>query len=269
MGATGRFDENLRSKYRSIRQGPSLSLILPMYNEEPRIVSTLDAVEDILDQLGGEAYEIIIAEDGSRDGTDKLARKLAEQREKIFHLHSDTRLGRGLALKNALTMAKGSKLVYMDADLATNPKCLHNLVESMKQADMVIGSRYVQGSRVKRPLIRNLASIAYNLLVRLIFKDGVSDHQCGFKGFRRSLLDDILDSVFSHGWFWDTEIIIRAKRKDYSVVEIPVEYIEPDERKSKTNLYRDTARMALGLLRLWFNLHFLSEPALAVSHRTR
>jgi len=232
-----------------------------MYNEKPSVVSTSDAVEAILNQLAGETYEIIIAEDGSSDGTDQVARKLAEQRDKVFHLHSDNRLGRGLALKNALRRAKGSKLVYMDADLATNPKCLHDLVISLEQADMVIGSRYMQGSRVKRPSIRNLASVTYNFLVRLIFRDGVSDHQCGFKAFRRALLDDILDSVISHDWSWDTEIIIRAKRKGYAVLEIPVEHVEPDERKSKINLYRDTARMALGLLRLWFNLHIPSKRA--------
>jgi glycosyltransferase involved in cell wall biosynthesis len=226
-----------------------------------RVVSTLDFVEDILNRLEGETYEIIIAEDGSSDGTDEVAKRLAEERDEVLHLHADNRLGRGLALKNALAMAKGSKLVYMDADLATDPRSLHDLVMSLQQADMVIGSRYMQGSRVKRPLIRNLASIAYNLLVRLIFKDGVSDHQCGFKAFRRTFLDGILDSVVSHGWSWDTEIIVRAKRKGYSVLEIPVEHIESDERKSKINLFRDTARMALGLLRLWLDLHIPSKPS--------
>lgn len=266
MADTSRSDKDHKRHRSNLRLRPSLSLILPMYNEEPKVISTLDSVENILDQLAGETYEIIIAEDGSSDGTDKVARKLAEQRDKVFHLHSDNRLGRGLALKNALRRAKGSKLVYMDADLATNPKSLRDLVISLQQADMVIGSRYMQGSRVKRPSIRNVASIAYNLLVRLIFKDDISDHQCGFKAFRRALLDDMLDSVVSHDWSWDTEMIVRAKRRGYAVLEIPVEHVEPDERKSKISLCRDTARMGLGLLTLWFNLHIPSKRADYICH---
>ncbi len=230
-----------------------VTVVLPMHNEAQMAVQTLRLIEANLRQLTP-SYEVIIAEDGSSDGTDQIASKLARD-ERIIHLHSNRRLGRGLALKRAFKKSRGKILVYMDSDLATNLKHLRRLIKAvLDQGGLVTGSRYVQGSRTKRPFVRQFASLAYNLIVRMLFKDSIHDHQCGFKAFSRTLMNNLLDEVQANGWFWDTEVIVRSKMSGHHVLEIPVEWVEPNMRKSKVNLLRDTIDMGLNAFKLWLTV---------------
>ena len=204
-----------------------------------------------------DSYEIILAEDGSTDGTSVVAAKIALGNPKVFHIHSDERLGRGRALRTAFSYAKGETLIYLDADLAADLSALSSLIEAVKEDhSFATGSRHLRGSRVKRPLSRWVASIVYNLLVRLIFRDGVHDHQCGFKAFRRQLLEVLLDNVEADDWFWDTEIIVKSSRSGYSVTEVPVEWTENrGSGESKVRLLNDSIRFIKNLMRLWLELN--------------
>ena len=229
-----------------------LSIVLPMYNEAGRIEHCVKEVEKAAKSFSS-SYEIIIAEDGSTDGTNLIALHLARINPHVKHIHSDVRLGRGRAIKGAFHIAKGDVIVYLDADLATNLKHLPQIVAVAKERrGMAVGSRLVKGSRVERSALRVTTSIAYNLLVRMLFRDGVRDHQCGFKAFSRELAKDLLDKVESNGWLWDTEMIIRGKKRGYSITEIGVEWTEPRGKgESKVRLFHDAWTMGAGLLRLW------------------
>lgn len=211
-------------------------------------------IEKVVSQIA-DSYEIIIAEDGCSDETAKIAADISNNCSKVVHLHSDHRLGKGLALKRALKTSKGQTLAFMDVDLATSLDHLHDVVKLVENGyDIVIGSRHLKGSYVRRPLSRGIASRAYNLLAKLLFWDNVSDHQCGFKGFNRQALRGIIDEVMENDFLFDTELIVRMKQKGLRIIEIPVKWTEPEDRIPKFNLLADGIKMGLKLVELRFKL---------------
>jgi hypothetical protein len=227
-----------------------VSIVIPAYNEEPRLREVITRVEKAVEKITKD-YEIIIAEDGSKDGTDRLARQIARHNRRVVHLHSDERLGRGEALRRAFKRSKGAVLVYMDSDLATDLRHLKELVSCIDDgAQFATGSRLLPDSGTKRSAKREITSRSYNLLVRILFGIPISDMQCGFKAFERKALFDILDDIEDKHWFWDTECLIRAYKKGYKVVEFPV--IWKDKESSKVNVVRDSADMGVKLVGLWW-----------------
>jgi hypothetical protein len=229
-----------------------LSLVVPAYNEASTLRQNLALLEKVASQVT-DSFEIIVTEDGCTDETAKIAADVSNNCSKVTHLHSDHRLGKGLALKRALKASKGQVLVFMDADLSTSLDHLHDVVKLVENGcDVVIGSRHVKGSYVRRPLSRAIASRAYNLLVKLLFRDNVSDHQCGFKGFNHQALKGVIDEVTENGFLFDTDLIVRMKQKGLRIIEIPVKWTEPEDRIPKFNLLADGIRMGLKLVKLRF-----------------
>jgi len=229
-----------------------VSIVFPAHNEkenlENAVRKTTKALEEITD-----SYEIIIAEDGSTDGTDRIAARLSDECSFIRHIHSDRRLGRGLALKNAFAESNGRILVYMDVDLATSIRHLRTLIEAVrKDYDFATGSRMLSQSKVTRSLARQIASKCYNFMVRSFLGSKISDHQCGFKSSRREPLLEVLGEVNATHWFWDTEILVRASRRGYRVKEIPVEWTH--KGGTKVRLIKDTVAMGSQVLNLWREL---------------
>lgn len=225
---------------------------MPAYNESSTLGQNVGLIEKVVSQIV-DSYEIIIAEDGCSDETAKIATDLSNNCSKVVHLHFDHRLGKGLALKRALKRSKGQVLVFIDADLSTSLDHLHDVVKLVENGyDIVIGSRHVKGSYVRRPLSRAIASRAYNLLVKLLFWDNVSDHQCGFKGFNHQALKGIIDEVTENGFLFDTELIVRMKQRGLRIIEIPVKWTEPEDRIPKFNLLTDGIKMGLKLVKLRF-----------------
>jgi glycosyltransferase involved in cell wall biosynthesis len=231
-----------------------VSVVLPTYNEADNIEGAVTKVMDALKPYEG-AYEIIIAEDGSTDGTDKKAAALAAKYPGVVkHIHEEKRLGRGTALENAFKQAGGSILVYMDVDLATDVRHLDALIRSVdvEGYDIATGSRMLAESRVKRSGTRHIASRTYNLLVRGLLDSKVKDHQCGFKAFKREPLMLLLDEVGARHWFWDTEILVRAHRMGYKIKEIPVNW--QGGRETKVRLMKDSLSMFEQVFILWWHL---------------
>jgi glycosyltransferase involved in cell wall biosynthesis len=230
-----------------------VSVVFPAYNEADSLEAAVDEVTQALNGFT-RSYEIIIAEDGSTDGTDKLAAALAEKYPFVKHIHGEKRLGRGAALKNAFKQSSGEVLVYMDLDLATDLKHLKALVEAVASEgyDFATGSRMLPESNVKRTGTRNIASKTYNFMVRAVLGSKVKDHQCGFKAFRREPLMQLLDEVEAKHWFWDTEILVRAYRRGYRIKEIPVSW--KGGRETKVRLLQDSFNMGWQILSLWWRL---------------
>jgi len=230
-----------------------VSVVLPAYNEANKLEA---AVAETAKALNGfaDGYEIVIAEDGSTDGTAEIAAALAGKQPFVKHLHGEKRLGRGTALKNAFRQSSGSILVYMDVDLATSIEQLKKLVKAVEEEgfDFAVGSRMLSESKVKRSRRRQIASQSYNFLVRAMLGSKVKDHQCGFKAFKREALLPLLDEVAAVHWFWDTELIVRASRKGYAIKEIPVEW--QGQRETKVHLLKDSCSMAGQAVKLWWRL---------------
>jgi glycosyltransferase AglD len=228
-----------------------VSVVFPAYNEaeylEPAIEKTVQALKNFT-----QSYEIIIAEDGSTDGTAELSEELAQKTQKIRHIHGEKRLGRGKALNNAFKQCRGRIFVYMDLDIATDLKHLKTLVDAIvfEGYDFATGSRMLPESKVERTLRRSLSSKSYNFLVRKMLGSKIRDHQCGFKAFKREPTLQIIDEVQARHWFWDTEILVRAARKGYKIKEIPVEW--KSGRKTKVNLLKDSYNMGKQVFKLWW-----------------
>jgi glycosyltransferase involved in cell wall biosynthesis len=229
------------------------SVILPAYNEAESIGR---AIGKVAGALKGLPAEVIVAEDGSRDGTFQAAKKAARGFSNVRVFHFEGRLGRGGALINAFSKAKGEFVAYIDTDLSPDPKALRELFTALEGCDVVTGSRYAPGAKAKRELSRLTASSVFNFLVQIVLGSGLRDHQCGLKAFKKPVILEICKRVKSRGWFWDTEVLVLAQKMGYRTAEVPIAWSE--ERfagQSKVNFLRDSLRMFADIvamrLRLW------------------
>ena len=230
-----------------------VSLVLPAYNEveylQPAVEKTIQALSNFTN-----SYEIIIAEDGSTDGTAECAEELAQKTPFVRHIHREKRQGRGTALNNAFKQSSGQVLVYMDLDLATDLKYLKPLVEAItfEGYDFSTGSRMLAESTAERTVSRSISSKTYNFLVRHILGSKLRDHQCGFKAFKRDPLMTLLDEVEATHWFWDTETMVRAHRHSFRIKEIAVEW--KSGKDTKVNLVKDSWNMFWQIMGLWWKI---------------
>jgi len=230
-----------------------VSVVLPAYNEADTIERTVETTLATLEKcLPPGSFEVIVAEDGCEDRTPEIADRLAAEDDRVRHVHSDQRLGRGGALRRAFRAAAGDTLVYFDTDLATDMRHLEQLVESVRSGeyDVATGSRWIPGQEVDRPPRRGIPSRGFNFLVRTFLRSGLRDHQCGFKAFDRETLFDIVEDVEDEHWFWDTEVLVRAQRRGYRVREFPVEWEPKDD--TTVDLVRDVFGMGSQILRVWW-----------------
>jgi len=230
-----------------------VSLVLPAYNEveclNPAVEKTIVALNQFLD-----SYEIVIAEDGSTDGTAERSEELTQKYPRVRHIHRDQRLGRGTALNNAFKQCNGTVLAYMDLDLATDLNYLKPLIEaiSVEGYDFSTGSRMLKESQAERTFSRSISSKTYNWLVRQMLGSKLYDHQCGFKAFKREPLFNLLGNVKATHWFWDTEILVRAQNEGYRVKEIAVDW--HSGKDTKVNVAKDSYNMFRQIISLWWTI---------------
>lgn len=229
---------------------------IPAYNELKNLRKCVESLLQETPQLN-EDFCIVIAEDGSTDGTDVVAKSLEGMHSRVIHFHSPQKLGRGLALKRAWNKLDGDIYAFVDCDLATDMKHFPQLIDAIRKGnDLATGSRYIKGAKTNRPFMRNLTSRVYNRLIRMIYKDKVYDHQIGFKAFSKRLIKDELNNCKSDDWFWDTEIVVRSIYNNYKYVEFPVDWEEKKGRRtSLKRLVSDVMIHGLGLIRLKSALH--------------
>jgi len=231
-----------------------LEITLPVYNEESRLERGATTLYRFLKENVDIPWSILIADNGSTDGTLALARELCRRLPGVDVLHLD-RKGRGRALKRAWLGSEADIVGYMDIDLSTDIRALLPVIEAFRSGhSIVIGSRHLPGSRVRRSLKRTFFSRGYNLLIRLLFLAGFRDAQCGFKFLRREVARRLVPRVRHDGWFFDTELLLRAEAAGYNIKEIPVSWEEDVE--SRVEVLRtawDDIKCLLRLrLELWF-----------------
>jgi glycosyltransferase involved in cell wall biosynthesis len=231
---------------------PEVTAIIPVFNDRQALEKALPESVRVLGTITND-FEVIVAEDGSTDGSAELVREFSKTDPRVTLLHSDTRLGRGRALNRAISTAKGEIVCYYDVDLATNMQHLRELVDAIRDGAVIsTGSRLLQSSDTKRTGGREIASRSYNFLVRLFLGSRICDHQCGFKGFRRDRILPLLPAIRSDHWFWDTEILVRAQRMGFKVAEFPVHW---RAGKGTTVRVKDVFSMGSSILRLWWQIH--------------
>jgi len=173
-----------------------LSVILPVHNEEENLKRNFYKIYKSFVGLG-EKFEIIIAEDGSTDNSPKICEKFKKEFKNVRHIHSNTKLGKGKALTNAILKSKGNNICFMDIDLSADLKHIKKMIKCLETNDICIGSRYSRRSKRFGSMKRLLLSRVYNFLVRMVLGSKVSDHQCGFKAFRKKSVLPILKRMKS------------------------------------------------------------------------
>jgi len=231
---------------------PDVTAIIPVYNDRGSLEIALPRSIQILQTITSE-FEIIVAEDGSTDGSAEFVQTYAKRDGRVRLLHSDSRLGRGKALNRAIREAKGAIVCYYDVDLATNMRHLPELIAAIQNGAVIsTGSRLMPTSDIVRTGGREIASRTYNFLVRLFLGSRVFDHQCGFKGFKKTEIIPLLPALKANHWFWDTELLVRAQRKGYRVVEFPVHW---RAGKGTTVKIKDVFEMGSSILNLWWQIH--------------
>jgi glycosyltransferase involved in cell wall biosynthesis len=232
-----------------------VTVLIHACNEAEIIKRNIQDLNDFL-RNNYKSYEIIVAEDGSTDGTDNILHLMSQGNKNIIHIHYSKRLGKGMALNNAFFSSSGKRIFMIDADFPVGLECIVKMFGRLGRNDIVIGSRMMKSSVIKRSLSRSVASLSYNTLVRLLFRTGVRDHQCGVKAFKKEALSEILPLMRSSSFFWDTELLINAKELGYRILEMPITWNDRGKGKSKVSVPRDSLKMAKNLMEFWrVNLH--------------
>ncbi len=211
----------------------TIDVIIPVYNEERVIRQSVETLRQFLKKNIAHSCTIVIADNGSTDKTWQVAQSLSREYPDVVPLHLDEK-GRGRALRRALLESTADIVSYMDVDLSTDLGAFPALIQGIEEGyDIVIGSRLMPGSSVKRSFKRELTSRTYNLLLKAMFRTGFCDAQCGFKALTSKAAHELVHLVQNQLWFFDTEMLLLARRKGYRIKEVPVVWVEdPDSRVS-------------------------------------
>jgi glycosyltransferase AglD len=231
---------------------PDVTVVIPVFNDLHALEIAIPRSIELLSRITS-GFELIIAEDGSTDGSADFVRQYELCDSRIHLLHSDERLGRGKALNRAIYESKANIVCYFDVDLATDLQHLPELIGAIREgADIATGSRLMPGSDTVRTEGREIASRSYNFLVRFFLGSRIYDHQCGFKAFNKEYILPILPAIRSSHWFWDTEILVRTQRNGARIREFPVRW---RAGKGTTVKIKDIFEMGSSILRLWWQIH--------------
>jgi dolichyl-phosphate beta-glucosyltransferase len=230
---------------------PSLSIVIPAYDEGRRIALTLDELRAALPSLGC-SWEIRVVDDGSRDATASVVEAAAGADARIV-LQREPHRGKGAAVRAGLLAARGDRRFMCDADLSMPIGELPRFLDLVpERCDIAIGSREGIGARrVGEPLHRHWMGRLFNRLVRMGTLGGISDTQCGFKMFSRQAVERIFPRTTIDGWAFDIEVLSIARRQGLRIVEVPIEWHYREH--SRVSLMRDSFRMARDVLRVRAN----------------
>ena len=246
--------------------GPiELSAVFPAYNEEARLEPPLREAAAYLDATGRRA-ELIAVDDGSRDGTSALVRRLAEEIPGLRLIRLPAHRGKGYAVRTGVVNARGRRVLMADADGSTPFGELARLDAALDGgADVAIGSRAVHGEgvRVDARAYRRLIGRSFHLLVRTLAVRGIADTQCGFKLFRAEVAHELFSRTRRDGFSFDVEVLLMAQRRGYRIAEVPVNWTH--RPGSRVNLVLDSLRMAADLFSIRAGLvrGAYDEPAVA------
>ena len=227
---------------------PRLSVVIPVYNEEAILRSAIVELVGRLDETKI-PYEVLIAENGSRDGTVALAAELAKKYPQVLY-SSLGEANYGKALRQGILRARGEFVICEEIDLC-DADFHRRALEILETggADLVVGSKLLEGAEDKRPFMRHLGSIVINQMLRvsLGFK-GTDTH--GLKAFRRLALLDVVHSCLADKDLFASELVIRADRSGIRKVEIPIRVIE--KRTPSINLFHRVPNVMKNLAKLFY-----------------
>ena len=227
-----------------------ITFIFPIYKQEHVLEKSIKLLEKHVSKKLNEDYEIIICDDGSPDNCKQISDNLAKSIKSVKSIGYKINKGRGHALKYSGLHAEGDYLIYMDCDLVEEKylKFIDEMVEKVKQYDVVIASRFLATSNCKRKWQRSIISKCYRILVAINFRSfNVYDPDVGFKGFKKECFQYINLMSNLNGPSWDLQFLVSAHYEGYEIFEFPFHY-EEDYSKTTVNIFMCSFIELLGLL---------------------
>ena len=227
----------------------TVDVTLPVYNEAHVLERSVRALHAFLTDHLAHEWRILIADNGSTDGTLDVAKRLEGDLEHVAVMRIPE-AGRGRALTRAWLAGKADVLAYMDIDLSTDLEAFPRLVSLVADQgyDLAAGSRLERASETTRSLKREILSRGFVLLITLMFRTRLNDTQCGFKAISRDCAQHLLPMVRDTGWFWDTELLLMARKGGWKLAFVPVRWLEDTDTRVKvvSTVWKDVK----GLLRM-------------------
>jgi dolichyl-phosphate beta-glucosyltransferase len=234
-----------------------LSVVIPAYNEAARLKKNVVAIIGYLERYHP-SYEVIIVNDGSTDRTNHVINTIQSNFPHVRSIECITNKGKGFAVKKGILKAVGSNIFFLDADGSTPIDALEDLLPQLEsgKADVVIGSRNMTESsrEVTQPMYRQLIGKGGTLLIRALLLPDIHDSQCGFKGFTKKAAHDIFSRTTIKRWGFDFEVLVLARHLGYSVIELPVRWL--DVKGSRLRPARGAMFTLVELLRVKYNITF-------------
>jgi len=213
------------------------SVIIPTYNEKDNLPLIVWLLEQSFQKCGFD-FEVIIVEDNSPDGTLEVAKQLQTiyGTSKICIHSRPGKLGLGSAYRDGLKLCKGNFIFLMDADLSHNPEHIPDFIKEQKKNDfdIITGTRYAKGGGVAGwDLKRILTSRGANLIADLLLRPGISDLTGSFRLYKKEVLEELMLSVRGKAYVFQMEVIVRAKKRGFTVSEVPIVFVDRIYGESK------------------------------------
>jgi len=232
---------------------PSVLLLIPAYNEERRIGPVLRSYAEYVPRHYEGKFQLVVVLNGCRDNTLGVVQQVAKDFPVISWVVHPAPIGKGGALIEGLRMAPLADLIgYVDADGATEPPAFLDLVRRAKEADCVIGSRWLPGAVLHQMQSwqRRFLSRSFHAIVQLLFHMNIRDTQCSAKIMRREVVEKIHPSLCIADMAFDINLLYLIKRNGFTILEVPTTWA--DKTGSKVNLPRDPLVMLLSAIRVWW-----------------
>ena len=233
---------------------PSLLLLIPAYNEEARIEPVLRLYADFFGQNYSGRFQLVVVLNGCRDNTLGVVSRVAKDFSSVSWLDFPAPIGKGGALIEGLKLAGHADIIgYVDADGATGPAAVLKLLPFLKEADCVIGSRWLPGSVLLKaqPKFRQVVSRCFHVIVELLFWLHIKDTQCPCKLMRREAVEKIHSNLRIADLAFDVNLLVALHRAGFRILEIPVEWTDIVGSKVTASLFRNSLAMFLSVVRVW------------------
>jgi glycosyltransferase involved in cell wall biosynthesis len=230
---------------------PFLSLIVPAYNEENRLPTSLQQINDYL-AAQNFSSEVLVIENGSDDRTFSIAQGFVKD-HKNFAVQRTQGRGKGLAVRQGMLSVTGEYRMMLDADLSMPVDQISRFIPpAQKEMDVVIASREAPGAvRFNEPSYRHIGGRVINAMIKLLALPGLQDTQCGFKCFRAKVAENLFSRQTILGWSFDVEILYIARLRGYSIVELPIPWYFSEQ--SHVRPIHDSLHLFLDLIRIRYN----------------
>jgi glycosyltransferase involved in cell wall biosynthesis len=246
---------------------PSLLLLIPAYNEEARIEPVLRGYATFFQQNYPGSFQLIVVLNGCRDNTLGVVQRVAKEFPAVGWMDFPAPIGKGGALIEGLKLARNAEVVgYVDADGATGPAAVLQLIPYLEKADCVIGSRWLPGSVLLKaqPKFRQIISRCFHLIVEMLFWLHIKDTQCPCKLMRRAAAEKIHPNLRIADLAFDVNLLVALKQAGFTLLEVPIEWTDIVGSKVTSSLFRQSLTMFLSVLRVrliyWPWLYGLLRP---------